>query len=300
LENAKSLPDMEVERARVLGVLGWSSIGVGDHQTGRKAAETGIALARNVNDKKMLGHLLGLVALACIFLGDFPAVENALVEAEEIAREMGLDEQLVTVLTMRAQLAYSGYRDFAQAKSYLDQAVLFSLKMQNDWATTMSLFGMARIAGSMGELGTARAKFMQSAGLAKKLGNKRQMYSCYSEMAHVIREHGELDEPLEIYRDLLPKWKDLGHRAAVAHELECIAYILAKKDQPERAVRILGAADTLRKMAASTAMPLELAEYEQELSAIRTKLAPEDFQSAWDDGRGLDMEAAIALAVRSD
>ena len=69
----------------------------------------------------------------------------------------------------------------------------------------MTLFGMARVAGIMGDLDTARAKFLQSAELAKKMGNKRQMYSCYSELAHVLRENGELDEPLTIYRDLLPE-----------------------------------------------------------------------------------------------
>ena len=170
--------------------------------------------------------------------------------------------------------------------------------MQNEWATAMSLFGMARVAAGMGDLETARAKFKQSADLARKMGNKRQMYSCYSELAHILRENGELEEPLGIYRDLLPKWKDLGHRAAVAHELECIAYILSKKDQPQRAVTILGAADSLRRTIGSTATPLELVEYESELSSLHEKMDGAAFQSAWQEGQRLNMEEAIALAAR--
>jgi hypothetical protein len=164
----------------------------------------------------------------------------------------------------------------------------------------MSLFGMARVAGLTGDLVTARAKFLQSANLAKKIGNKRQVYSCYSELAHVLRENGELDEPLAIYRDLLPKWKELGHRAAVAHELECIAYILAKKKVPQPAVVLLGAAETLRKRIESAPTSLEQIEYENEVAALRGKIDEGVFARAWREGQELTMDQAIALATKKE
>jgi hypothetical protein len=141
---------------------------------------------------------------------------------------------------------------------------------------------------------------LQSAELARKIGNKRQMYSCYSELAHVLRENGKLDEPLSIYRDLLPKWKDLGHRAAVAHELECIAYIVSKKDHPHLAATILGAADALRKLIESSPTSVELEEYEKEVSALSEKLQSSEFESAWKAGQRLSMDEAIALALRPE
>jgi hypothetical protein len=109
-----------------------------------------------------------------------------------------------------------------------------------------------------------------------------------------------LDEPLAIYRDLLPKWKDLGHRAAVAHELECSAYILSKRDQPQRAASILGAADSLRRMIESTATPLELVEYEKELFALREKMDRTAFEQAWAEGQRLSMDEAITLASEDE
>jgi non-specific serine/threonine protein kinase len=300
LERSQSIPNIEGERAKVYSVLGWSSIGIGDHKTGRSAAEEGISLARMLDDRALLAYLLSLVALASIFQGDFAATEKALMEAERIARQTGSAEQLAGVLTTRAQMAFVGYRDLVRAKAYLDEALSLSATLQNEWATVMSLFGMARVAGVMGDLNTARVNFKRSAELAKKLGNKRQTYSCYSELAHVLRERGELDEPLGIYRDLLPKWRDIGHRAAVAHELECIAYILSKKGLPQRAATILGAADSLRRMIESSPTPLEKAEYDQELAVLREKIDPAELQKAWAQGRALGMEEAIAMAVRPD
>jgi hypothetical protein len=150
----------------------------------------------------------------------------------------------------------------------------------------------------MGDLATARTKFLQSADLARKMGNKRQMYSCYSELAHVLRENGEVDEPLAIYRDLVPKWKEIGHRAAVAHELECIAYILSKVDQPQRAAALLGTAAAMRKMIDSAPTPLEQVEYDKELAALQEKLTDAEFEQAWERGQKSTMDEAIALAIQ--
>ena len=69
---------------------------------------------------------------------------------------------------------------------------------------------------------------------------------------------------------------------------------------PQRAVTILGAADALRRTIGSRATPLEVAEYEAELSALRTKMDGAAFDSAWQEGQRLNMEGAIALAVREN
>jgi tetratricopeptide (TPR) repeat protein len=300
LKRSESLPEVEEARAKIYGMLAWSSIAIGDHSMGREAAQAGAALARGAGDSKTLGRLLSVAALACTFLGDFDTGEAAIVEAESLARANGYLAELALMLTTRAQMTYFAYGDIERAKGYLDEAVSLSRKSGLYWATTMSVFGAARLAGAVGDLATARARFLESAEAAKRVGNKRLMYSCYSELAHVLRENGELDEPLSIYRDLLPKWKDLGHRAAVAHELECIAYLIRKKDAPLRAVKILGAADSLRRMIESSPTPVELAEYEKEISDLRAKVSGPDFERLWTEGQNLSMDEAIALATREE
>ncbi|HEX5809103.1 MAG TPA: hypothetical protein VFY25_10595, partial [Anaerolineales bacterium] len=300
LEGSKSIPGLDDERAKVYGMLAWSSIAIGDHKTGREAAEAGVALARVVGDMPTLGRLLSVIALACTFLGDFAAGEEAIAEAETLTRQMGYLAELSLMLTTRAQMTYFAYGDVVRAKAYLDEAISISRHARLQWATTMSVFGMARIAGNTGDLVTARASFLQSAGDARKAGNKRLMYSCYSELAHVLRENGEVEEPLAIYRDLLPKWKDLGHRAAVAHELECIAYILARKKKPERAAAILGAADRLRVLIESSPTPMEQAEYDREIATIRRNAGDQRFEQAWAEGQLLSLDDAIALAIREE
>ena len=141
--------------------------------------------------------------------------------------------------------------------------------------------------------------FRESGEIARKMGNKRIVYSSQSELAHVLREHGQLDEPLGIYRDLLPKWKDLGHRAAVAHELECIAYILTQKEEPERAASLLGTAQEIRRVIDTPRTSNEEVEYEGEVNALREMLGESGLRKKWDEGRSMTMEQAIQLAIET-
>jgi hypothetical protein len=133
--------------------------------------------------------------------------------------------------------------------------------------------------------------------MAAKLGNKRVAYMSQSELAHVLRNNGELDEPLGIYKDLLPRWKDLGHRAAVAHELECIAYILTRKEEPERAAILLGAAQEIRRVIDTPRTNNEEGEYEKELVMLREMLGEENAERKWNEGCGLTIDQAMELAL---
>jgi non-specific serine/threonine protein kinase len=157
---------------------------------------------------------------------------------------------------------------------------------------------MLRLAGLMGDVKAARAKFVESTDLARKIGNRRLVYSNHSELAHILRAHGELDEALELYRDVLPKWKELGHRAAVAHELECLAFIAIARRQYERAARLLGAAETLRESIGSPMTLSERQEYDQAVSGLREQMEADAFAKEWAEGRTLEMEPAIAYALQ--
>jgi hypothetical protein len=192
---------------------------------------------------------------------------------------------------------YFSRKDLAQAKANLEEAAQLAREQGFRWASSFLAIGMAHTAALLGNLDLARAGFRESAEIARKMGNKRIVYSSESELAHVLREHGELDEPLSIYRDLLPKWKDLGHRAAVAHELECIAYILTRKEEPERAATLLGAAEEIRRVIDTPRTSNEELEYEREVNALREMLGETSTRKKWDEGRAMTMEQAIALAL---
>jgi len=284
-------------RAKVFGILAWTSITSGHPKDAREAAKQGIKLARKVNDTKTLARCSSILALTSIFLGDIDTALRVAKEAEELARRENHHLELSMILTTLAQAIYSTTHDAPRAKAYVEEAVKIGKAAGSQWTDTMSAFGMAQVAGMLGDLDSAREKFEESAKYALKFGNKRLVYSSQSELAHIQRHHGKLDEPLATYRDLLPKWNQLGHRAAVAHELECIAFILIKKEEPERAVTLLAAAETIRIQIDAPMTQKEKEEYEKEISILKAILEKKEFTAHWTKGRSMTMDKAIELAL---
>ena len=298
LKKTESIPEVDRDRARVYGVLGWISVTTGEHKAGREAAEKAIALAEKSNDFITIARAYSIVALTSIFLGDYPTAQHASMAGESIARQQGLKSELAFALSTRAQMTYFSRGNMEQAKAYIVEAADVAREAGFGWAASFLAIGLGHTAAVLGDLEAARAGFMESARIAKRMGNRRIVYSSQSELGHILRQHGELDEPLAIYKDLLPKWKDLGHRSAVAHELECIAYILMRKEEPERAATLLGAAEALREAIDSIMTEAEQVEYTKEISALRAGMDEVEFQQSWNTGRLLSMDDAIEYALK--
>ena len=297
LNKTENLPDADGDRARVYSLFAWISTTLGDHKVGRFASEQAIALGLKSNDSMTVARAYSTLALTCIFLGDFPAALNAAQDGEKLARKYNFKAELAFALSTRAQIEYFLKADLEEARARLAEASRLAKETGFGWASSFMAIGLGHTAAIVGDMDAARAAFNESAEIAKRIGNKRIVYSSQSEFAHILREHGELDEPLETYRDLLPKWKNLGHRSAVAHELECIAYILTRKEEPERAVMLLGAAEEIRRVIDIPRTNPEQVEYEKEVASLRKGLGAGEFEEGWKRGTAMTMDQAIQMAL---
>jgi hypothetical protein len=118
-----------------------------------------------------------------------------------------------------------------------------------------------------------------------------------SDYAHSLRESGRLESAAEIYFRTIRQWQQLGHRAAVANQLECLAFIYRVWDEPQRAVKLLGAAERLREDAGQSMLGPERLTYDEEGAKLRQSMPAAVFDRLRAEGRGLSTNAAVSLAV---
>jgi hypothetical protein len=156
---------------------------------------------------------------------------------------------------------------------------------------------LARLAFYRGDLAEAKKHADLMLDLHREMGDQLSVTGHQSEMAHVARQIGNYEEALILYRETLPDWQKIGHRGAVAHQLECMAFIAKAQEQGERAVRLMSAAEALRKVSNSLRTPQERIEYDRELTGLRAGMDEKTFQSVWEEGWSLDMDQAIDLAM---
>jgi hypothetical protein len=109
-----------------------------------------------------------------------------------------------------------------------------------------------------------------------------------------------MDQARKIYTETIRGWQDLGDRSAIAHQLECFALIAIIEEDPQRAARLLGAAESLRERIESQMREQERIDYDHSTARLRSMLAETEFRTLWADGRAMTMEQAIQLALKAD
>jgi hypothetical protein len=82
----------------------------------------------------------------------------------------------------------------------------------------------------------------------------------------------------------------------VANQLENIAYLAIDRNRPERAARLLGAAEAMRETADAAMAFDELPELAEFVERLRTMLPPAAFDAAWSAGGALSFAEAVAEA----
>jgi predicted ATPase/class 3 adenylate cyclase len=286
-------------RARAYSALAMLSINHGEHHMGQIAARRGVDLARQADDPLQLARALNLLGMSSAFSGDVTLAFDSLHESETLCRKFGYNDDLAVVLgsLAYATLEIEGPKGAEQLQSYLEESLALSQGSVDLDAAVRREGLLARLAHFRGDLAEARKHADLMLDLHKEMGDQLSVTGHQSEMAHVARQMGNYQEALALYRETLPDWQKMGHRGAVAHQLECFAYIAQAQEQEEQAVKLMSAAAALRSASNSPRTPQEELEYDKALAGLRAGMDEKTFDLSWAEGRSMTMERAIEYAL---
>ena len=157
--------------------------------------------------------------------------------------------------------------------------------------------GLGRSESEQGNYENAIPLFEDALDIFNQLRIKNFQIAVKSQLAHIARYTGDLASAKSIYRETILGWQDIGNRGAIAHELESFASIAITEEEPQRALKLFGAAETLRERSDSPMTDFECIEYDQMVAHVRSLLDETEAISLWADGRSMTMEQAIELAL---
>jgi hypothetical protein len=237
--------------------------------------------------------------MASAFLGDVTLAFDSLHESEALCRKFGYKDDLAGVLQSLAYatLEIHGPTAAEQLESYLKESLALSQGSVDPEASVRTEGILARMAFARGDPAQAQKHADLMLDLHREMGDQLSVTGHQSGMAHVARQMGIYQEALALYRETLPDWQKIGHRGAVAHQLECFAFIAKAQEQGGRAVKLMSAAQALREASSSARTPQESIEYDRELAGLRAGMDEKTFDLLWAEGRSMNMEQAIELAL---
>jgi len=145
----------------------------------------------------------------------------------------------------------------------------------------------------------ARSLYEDNLRQARATGNERIEARTLGGLATIAVDEGRIGDALSMLKQSLRIDHDLGERNEVARDLFRIAHALAAEGRAGTAARLLSSSEALREELGGTFPAGAATRNEQALSAIRTQLDEGAFAEAWEQGRALTVDEAVALAFDS-
>ncbi len=93
--------------------------------------------------------------------------------------------------------------------------------------------------------------------------------------------------------------KEIGDKELIASGLEGLASVVAVQGESAWAARLWGTAEAMREAIGAPLQPIERADYEHAVAAVRDHLGEEAFASAWAAGRAMTPEQVLTTGERA-
>jgi predicted ATPase/class 3 adenylate cyclase len=242
---------------------------------------------------------LGGMAVATVFSGQAGEGGSSVRPYFEQAGELGAETGQWWLVAMALSFSGASLGAFAQdgGLDSIRRGAEAAQRSGSPYAIGSVAMAQGRALGRLGQTDGAVASFGIAIERFMELGDERFVLACRSDLAHALRRGGRLDAALAMYRETIAGWVHLGHRGAVANQLENIAYVYVDQGRYERAARLLGAAAAIREAARAAMAFDEEPEFRTFTDRVRAALPPVAFDAATAAGHALTIRDAVALAV---
>jgi predicted ATPase/class 3 adenylate cyclase len=287
-------------RAKALHAAGDLARRQGDVTRARDYGTESVAAYRAGGDE--LGAGIALNTLGILFLehGDLLRARAALEEALAILRlqDGGGKASLARVLLNLGALA-SGQGDTVLARSRFEESLAAYRSLSNERGIAMALGNLGNIASAQGDLSRARSLHEECLAVLGRVGDRRGIAIAYSNLGQVARQQCDYGAARAAQQEALRIAQELGDPGGIARGLEHLADVACRR-RPHQAARLLAAAAVLREAIGAPLSAQERPIRERLLGAVRAALGEAALDAAWDAGRTMPLEQAIAQALEPE
>jgi predicted ATPase len=241
---------------------------------------------------------LSTVALFPVhFGGDLEQVAPFVEEGLALMQMLGDTRGIAWLLmALGSVAAYQG--DYQRATQLNDQSLALYQALDDTWGMSISHFQLGELALLQGDLERAGVLLEQSLTLCRQStgaiwGIVRRM----TRLGEVVLAQGDAARASALFAESLTLCRDSRDKVDIPMALVGLAGVARSQGQPERAARLLGAAEALSDTSGAYRGLAGGFIVEHTTTAVRAQLDEAAFAAAWAAGRAISLEAAIAEAL---
>jgi predicted ATPase/DNA-binding CsgD family transcriptional regulator len=284
------------EYAWALGYLGlFVELPAGELGQAEALQAQGLAAARAIADRVAIAMALGGLSHVAVVRGEFGQAQALADEALTAARDAGARVPEGQALLSCGVAAFAR-GDAPAAQSALERALEVSEAVGVKLLVAHSRAFLAGLAVYGGDVASAREHIDR--GLAAADGLPWPLTVVLLARSRLARLEGDDGGAEDMAHELLRVAAASENRVAIADALEALAGLAARQESFQEAARLYGAAERVREEIGYIRLPVEQPGWEADAAAVRAGLGQEEHAAAWEEGRTLSAERAIAYARR--
>ncbi len=287
--------DEAVLALRMAGALWRFWIWHGDYGAWRHLIEAGLARGMAV-PAAVRAKALWAAGWLAQHQGDYESAAALNRENLRLSRQ-GSDPLAVRHALTGLGMAAGGCGRSADAIPLFQEAVDISRALGETQFLAPSLFNLGLARAEVGERARARAIIEEALAIFREQGEKYIAATAARRVGHLVLGEGECARATVLFQESLRVSRETGHRQGLAESLEGVAAARGAAGQAEAAARLFAAAGALRDAIDLPLSPSDRADLAPYLAAARARLDGAAWDIAWEEGRAMSPEHAVAEAL---
>jgi non-specific serine/threonine protein kinase len=190
--------------------------------------------------------------------------------------------------------------DLAAAGAHYTEALASARAAGDDLGAATARRLLGYVADLRGDGGAARAHYEASLAPLRAVGDRLGVAASLAGLGEAARARGDLPAARALHAESLALRRAEGDRRGVALSVVRLAGVAAAEGQPQRAARLLGAAEAYFDAVGLVLDSIDRVGYDRVVAAARTWLGAAAFAAARAEGRALPLERAAAEALAPD
>ena len=279
-----------------LGMAAWRR---GDFPAARVLLEEDLSLFKEVDDKDRVAWSLFTLGLLDNKQGDYSRAYTLFEESLKLFRALGNKRGIAASLTQLAGTLFVSQGDQTMIYPLLKEGLSLDQEVGDKEGMAVASLLLGWVALKQGDVATARSRMEESLVLYQEMEHREGMAEALSLLGKTEATLGDYAFARTFYEDSLAMAQEIGDKELIASGLEGLASVVAMQGESAWAARLWGTAEALREAIGAPLQPIEQADYDHAVAAVRSNLGEETFALTWAEGRAMRAEQVLTLPERA-
>jgi predicted ATPase/class 3 adenylate cyclase len=262
---------------------------------GRRWLEGAIARSEGAPDALRASAIYAVAGFA-YRQGDYERSRALFESSLGLYRELGDELGIAMSVGSLANIAV-GEGEYEGAMAGYEEACALLRELGDKSRVAQVVANMGSVANIERRFELARSLGEEALALQRELGNSEAATISLHNLGRIDLRTGRLAAAAELFRECLESARELAYPELIAYCLQDSSEVAAADDDPDRAARLLGAADALFDELGVIRLGDEVESREETARALEERLGEQAFEAARAEGRALSLDDTVADAI---